>query len=245
MGRSYRKERSRLGVIGPKQFQEAFQTRAVAYVATDDLHLAKSVRFHFAAGLSEWATGIVSDKPDPARLALIAKELAVKGYQLRVTRTLRDAKEFLWKKYADLPDARFGLLHSSRDKRIGDVIDVGRRRRFGWIGPWYADPESSPGSCRRLAEPISEFEAQGLELDHTLLLWGTDFMLKNGAWDDSNARKYKSTSGVQHPRELRRNAYRVLLTRGREGAIICMPEFMKELDETYRFLLAAGCEVLK
>ena len=40
-------------------------------------------------------------------------------------------------------------------------------------------------------------------------------------------------------------AYRVLLTRGREGVIICLPESMSELDEAYCFLLAAGCEILK
>ena len=172
-------------VTGPKQFQQVFLAKGIVYTATDDLHLGQSVRFHFAAGLSEWATGVVSDEPDVARLASIAKDLASKGYQLRVTRTLGDGKELLWKKYAELPDARFGLLHSSRDKRIGDVLDLAGRRRFGWVGPWYADPESSPESCRRLSEPISEFEAQGFELDHTLLVWGTDFVLKDGAWDNS------------------------------------------------------------
>ncbi len=231
-------------VTGPKQFQEVFEAKGVAYTASDDLHLGKSVRFHFAARLSEWATGVVSEKPDVAQLATIAKELATKGYQLRVTRTLRAAKEFLWKKYADLPDARFGLLHSSRDKRISDVIDLGRRRRFGWVGPWYADPEDSPESCRRLIQPISEFEAQGLELDHTLLIWGTDFMQKARSWDDSSARQYRSKSGVRDPLQLRRNAYRVLLTRGREGLVICLPQFLNELDETFEFFVAAGCEVL-
>lgn len=231
-------------VIGPKQFQDVFQAKGVAYTTSDDLHLGKSVRFHFAAGLSEWATGIVSEKPDVAQLATIAKELVTKGYQLRVTRALRDAKEFLWRKYAHLPDARFGLLHSSRDKRIRDVLDVGPRRRFGWVGPWYADPEDSPGSCRRLTQPITEFEAQGLELDHTLLIWGTDFVRRGDLWDDSNARSYKSKSGVRDPLQLRRNAYRVLLTRGREGLVICLPQFLTELDATFEFFLAAGCEVL-
>jgi hypothetical protein len=95
-----------------------------------------------------------------------------------------------------------------------------------------------------LTQPISEFEAQGLELDHTLLIWSTDFVLKDGEWDDSSAKKYQKSSGVRDPLRLRRNAYRVLLTRGREGVIICLPELMRELDETFNFLVAAGCEVL-
>jgi hypothetical protein len=36
----------------------------------------------------------------------------------------------------------------------------------------------------------------------------------------------------------------VFLTRGREGAILCLPEFMRELDETFAFLVAAECEEL-
>jgi hypothetical protein len=231
-------------VTGPERFRSVFEAKSVSYVGTDDLYLGRSVRFHFAAGLSEWAEGVVDRHADPAQLIPIARELLSQGYQLRITRNLRLAKEFLWTKYSDLPDARFGLLHSSRDKRISDVIDVDRRRRYGWIGPWYADPESSPESCRRLTQPISEFEAQGLELDHTVLIWGTDFVLKDGKWNDSFAKKYQKSSGVRDPLRLRRNAYRVLLTRGREGVIIYVPEFMRELDETFDFLIAAGCEVL-
>jgi hypothetical protein len=231
-------------VTGPEQFREVFEAAAVAYTATDDLHLAHSVRFHFAAGLSEWAAGVLDERPAAARLSHLPKNLAGQGYQLRVTRSIGRAKEFLWKKYARLPDARFGLLHSSRDKRINEVLNVGPRRRFGWVGPWYADPESSPQSCRRLTEPITEFEAQGLELDHTVLLWGTDFVMKEGLWDNSGAKIYQKKSGVSDALQLRRNAYRVLLTRGREGAVICLPQSMRELDETFSFFVAAGCEIL-
>ena len=232
-------------VSGPTQFQEIFKAKGITYTPSKDLHLGKSVRFHFAAMLSDWATGVISDKPDVVELAAIAKDLAAKGYQLRVTRTLRTAKELLWKKYEHLPDARFGLLHSSRDKRIGDVIDLPRRRRFGWIGPWYADPAESPESCRRLIQPISEFEAQGLELDHALLIWGTDFVLDGAsAWGNALAKKYQSKSRVQNPIQLRQNAYRVLLTRGREGLLICLPQFLSELDRTFELLAGAGCEVV-
>jgi hypothetical protein len=231
-------------VVGPEQFRSVFEARGITYVGSEDLHLARSVRFHFAAGLSEWASGVVDDQPNSERLADVASTLARQGYQLRVTRNLGAAKQFLWKKYAELPDARFGLMTSSRNKRIGDVIDEPERAKFFRAGPWYADPEFSPRSCRQLQEAITEFAAQGLELDHTLLIWGTDFVLNHGCWDNSAAKTYQKSSGVQDPLQLRRNAYRVLLTRGREGAILCLPQFMRELDETFAFLVAAGCEVM-
>ena len=75
-------------VSGPPHFREVFGATGVTYTASEDLHLAKSVRFHFAAALNDWATGVVCDNPDVAQLAAIAKDLATKGYQLRVTREL-------------------------------------------------------------------------------------------------------------------------------------------------------------
>jgi DUF2075 family protein len=95
-----------------------------------------------------------------------------------------------------------------------------------------------------MQDAITEFSAQGLELDHTLLVWGGDFILNGGKWDSSAAKKYLKKSAVKDPLQLRRNAYRVLLTRGKEGVLICLPESLKEMDETYAFLVSAGCEVL-
>jgi hypothetical protein len=56
--------------------------------------------------------------------------------------------------------------------------------------------------------------------------------------------KYQKKGSVVNPLQLRKNAYRVLLTRGREGVLICLPQQLSELDETYDFLVSAGCEVL-
>jgi DUF2075 family protein len=197
------------------------------------------VRFHFAAGLSDWVSQIVSDNSAVFELRALAKKLTEQGYQLRVTRNFAKAKEFLWAKYRELPDSRFGLLISSRDR---DLKEIGvEERRFLKAGPWYADSEASPNSCRRLQDPVTEFAAQGLELDHVLLVWGGDFVLKNGRWDNCAAKKYRDKT-VKDALQLRRNAYRVLLTRGREGIIICVPAGISSLDETYSYLLEAGCQ---
>jgi hypothetical protein len=230
-------------VIGPALFESVFVSRKLSYQVADDLHLSRSVRFHFAAGLSGWVASVIEDAPKQVALATIARQLTQQGYQLRVTRDLRVAQEFLWKKYAELPDARYGVLTSSRDKGIGDVFDLPKPSKFFKAGPWYADPPTSPSSCCRLQEAITEFAAQGLELDHALLIWGTDFVLKDGAWTIAASKTYRKGT-VQDPLQLRRNAYRVLLTRGREGIVICLPQFRTELDETFTCLVAAGCEVL-
>jgi Uncharacterized conserved protein (DUF2075). len=54
--------------------------------------------------------------------------------------------------------------------------------------------------------------------------------------------KFQRKKAIKNPLQLRRNAYRVLLTRGREGVIICLPQVLPELDETHALLLACGCE---
>lgn len=230
-------------VVGPTRYGDLFASHGITYTATDDLHLAKSVRFNFASGLSEWAAKLVDESTgdDIARLAQLASELRAQGYQIRVTRDLEKAKAFLWAKYENLPDARFGMMISSRDRELKNIgIE---ERKFLRTGPWYADAQSSVNSCRRLLDPITEFAAQGLELDHTLLVWGGDFLRQQGKWDLSRAKTYRG-GGVRDPMQLRRNAYRVLLTRGREGLLICVPEQLPGADETFGYLVAAGCEVM-
>jgi len=230
-------------VCGPAQFEHVFKSEGVSYVSAPALHLSKSVRFHFAMGLSDWASGVVEDCPSVADLQSIADTLRGQGYQLRVTRQLDAAKKFLWEKYRGQPEARFGLLTSARDKSLAPTVGIAQvNTRIFRAGPWYADPETSPGSCRRLTDAITEFSAQGLELDHALLVWGTDFIRERGSWNDSRAMKFQRTKAIKNPLQLRRNAYRVLLTRGREGVIICLPQVLPELDETHALLLACGCE---
>jgi hypothetical protein len=211
----------------------------------DDLHLSQSVRFHFALGLSEWASALIDGDQKTEQLANQSAELKAQGYQIRITRDLSRAKSFLWNKYKELPDARFGLMASARDKGLENTLGIKAiSTRLFKAGPWYADPEDSPSSCRRLNDAISEFSAQGLELDHSLLVWGTDFLRKEGKWCNARAMKYKSLKAVKDPLQLRKNAYRVLLTRGREGVLICVPQCLTELDETYHYLIEAGCEPL-
>ena len=86
-------------------------------------------------------------------------------------------------------------------------------------------------SCRRLIDCVTEFGAQGLELDATLLAWGTDLQMKDGRWTDSRARHYRHGATVRDPFQLRVNAYRVLLTRGMKG---CYVYFMDA--ETRKFV---------
>jgi hypothetical protein len=86
---------------------------------------------------------------------------------------------------------------------------------------------------------VTEFGAQGLELDATLLAWGADLLLTGGAWSNANARRYQRQTLVRDPFQLRLNAYRVLLTRARDVVVVFVPG-LAELDETFACLASAG-----
>lgn len=231
-------------VHGPPRMGRFFE--GLRFHASEDLNLDETIRSHFASRLHEFVGRLVKTPPDPpAELRRIARALEEKGHDLRITRDLDQAKRYLRERYGNYPEARFGLMASSRDKILAGFgvpndFQSTKRIRFG---PWYNDDEDAPGSmsCRHLRDCITEFGAQGLELDAVLLAWGADFMLEDGEWSNAGARRYKKSgeSRVYDPRRLRANSYRVLLTRGRDAHVVFVPE-RPELDETWTFLRASG-----
>lgn len=86
------------------------------------------------------------------------------------------------------------------------------------VAAWYNAPPSDPRSSCQLARPQTEFQCQGLELDLPIVCWGDD-MRWEGNW-----RSYVRAGGARDAHQLRLNSYRVLLTRGRDGFIIFLPE---------------------
>ena len=205
------------------------------------LHLSGALRFHFAGSVESLAAGLVEGAP-AAHLARQAQELDNAGFHLRITRDLDVAKGYLWKRYAEDPDARFGLMASARDKDLSkfDIPNQSGQQFFDY-GAWYVegDGDYRHRSCRALLECVTEFGAQGLELDATLLAWGTDYIREGGAWTNRLAKRYQNAARVKDAVQLRQNAYRVLLTRGRDGTVVFVPE-LPVLDETFDYLVAAG-----
>ena len=85
---------------------------------------------------------------------------------------------------------------------------------------------------------VTEFACQGLELDMPIVAWDTDFTY-NTKWNDNYP-----NSKAKNSFELRKNSYRVLLTRGRDGMIIYVPND-KKLNTTFELLINNGCKILE
>jgi hypothetical protein len=255
--------RSNWEVYGPDLLRSAFT--GLAFKSESELSLDNSLRSHLASELHRFVAQVVEFddaelslavsgvQEDRARyavpgktvaIAALAAQLAMQGHHLRLTRDLEAAKTYLRERYAGDAMARFGVLASSRDRAlpefgISNDFQSTKRTKFG---PWYGDGEGDPGalSCRHLTDCVTEFGAQGLELDGALLAWGTDFVRSHWQWSIANASKYKKGgSVVKDAKRLRANAYRVLLTRARDGTVVYVPD-IPEMDETHAFLQACG-----
>ena len=98
---------------------------------------------------------------------------------------------------------------------------------------------------KQFKQVATEFDCQGLELDMSLLAWGTDLIIENNKWTNLYASRYSPRGSVQpkDPFQMRLNAYRVLLTRGRDGVMIFVPE-NELLDNTYNYFIDCGFEKL-
>ena len=227
------------------RFLAAFAGTRVQVLPTRALALDTEIRFHSASELHAFVADALS--PAGAASALPrAVRLADAGYHLRISRDLAAAKSYLRDRYAESPLARFGIVASSRDRDLGGfgIANDWQSTKRIRVGPWSGDAEESAASCRRLEIVVTEFAAQGLELDAVLLAWGTDFVRSGGRWSNAGARGYKRGKTPEDPFQLRLNAYRVLLTRGRDGTVVFVPP-LAALDETYDHLVACGFKPLE
>ncbi|MFM2308333.1 MAG: hypothetical protein RLY87_453 [Chloroflexota bacterium] len=235
----------------PPRLASVFSS-AVHVVAHARLDLDVSLRAHVASDVQNWVAlllnqttaRLVEDGPTAAmpttfpQLNAYAQSMREQGYTLYLTRDLATAKSYVATRYADAPDKRYGLVASSKAKclmqfGVPNEFQVNRMLREG---PWFNDDAASPHSCRQLTSVATEFQCQGLELDMPIVCWGDDVWYANGAWQTA----ISSRSHARDPRKLRLNAYRVLLSRGRDGMILYVPPIPR-LTPTYALLLQAGC----
>ena len=208
----------------------------------DALQLRQELRFHLANDVHRFVRTLLGESGETG-VEEIGRRLDESGYHFRITRDLGAAKQYLRDRYADDPDARYGLIASSKDRdlvRFGVMNDFQSTKRVQ-NGPWFAEGDDDPRgrSCRELRTCVTEFGCQGLELDASLLAWGTDLIRDHGTWTNEHARGYQRPADVRDPMQLRLNAYRVLLTRGRDATVVFVPP-MKVMDETFKFLQDCG-----
>jgi DUF2075 family protein len=201
------------------------------------LDLTISLRSRRADHLHDWVAAILDGRL--AEASRLAERVRAAGFPLHVTRDLQVAKGYAWQRYASDPEARYGLLASARTQsflpRHGVDTSWPATKRVK-LARWYNESRGHPQSCCQLEEVVTEFGCQGLELDLPIVCWGNDMIWTGTSWQ---IKRVQARYPLDDAEQLRRNAYRVLLTRGRDGLVVFIPPD-PTLDHTETALLAAG-----
>ena len=230
-------------VHGAPAFAPTFSGINTASRWDEVLSLDTEIRFHLTPKIHEFVGGLL-DGENVEHLARISSELYANAHRFLVTRNLDAACSYLRERYANAREARFGLLASSKDKwlpefGVDNSFQTTKRLR---VGPWYNAAPTDPGSCCQLETVATEFSSQGLELDCALVAWGSDLLWTEGGWSIANSRGTRGA--LRDPMALRKNVYRVLLTRGRDGTVIFVPPDAR-FDSTFLHLCEVGVTELR
>ena len=164
-----------------------------------------------------------------------------------LTRDIDIAKKWLEQKARG--SERYGIVVSSQAYRLKPLaIDV---RLQPDVEHWFLSDKMDVRSSLFLEDAATEFDIQGLELDWTCLVWDGDFRYTVHGWDH-NAFKGSKWNKIRQPQAqlYQLNAYRVLMTRARQGMIICVPcgnpddhtRLPEFYDSTYNYLKSIGIE---
>lgn len=212
----------------------------------EHLHLAVSMRSFRAEALSSFIGHIIDNEPKAAQIAYKAIQV---NYPIYLTRDLHTARG--WLRNRARGTERFGLVASSGAQRLrpeGIYIKAA-------IEPvnWFLNDKADVRSSYYLEDVASEFAVQGLELDWSGVCWDGDFHHFGGNWISQSFKgtKWQSVKDVSRRLYLK-NAYRVILTRARQGMILFVPSGdssdptrpLSFYDGTFEYLRSCGIPVL-
>jgi Schlafen group 3, DNA/RNA helicase domain len=183
----------------------------------DVLHLAVSMRSFRAENVSAFVKALLDCEKEEARQAFA--ELAAR-YPIAITRNLNTARQ--WIRSRARGTERYGLVASSKAMRLKPhAIDI----RVS-VDPvhYFLNERDDTRSSYYLEDAATEFQVQGLELDWVCVTWDGDFRFNGSGWDyhDFRGARWCNISNADN-RVYLRNAYRVLLTRARQGMVVFVP----------------------
>jgi hypothetical protein len=226
-------------IYTPPRFKHEFPNHEVTVI--DKLDLSKSLRSRRAEDLHDWVANLLEGRiADASRQA---HRIIASGFQIHLTRNLEEARKFIRTLYQDEPGKRYGILASSKDTCLPNygILNGFQDTKRIKYARWYNNTLGEIGSSNNLEDVVTEFGCQGLEVDCALVAWGSDLLWDGSSWQ---MRKLRPKFKQHDPLALRKNSYRVLLTRSRDEMIIFLPP-EERFDKTELVLLAAGARLME
>ena len=219
-----------------------------SYSLRPALHLGVSLRSFRSEKLAAFVKLLLDNEPSAA--AAVYSELSI-HYPIILTRDLDKAKEWIRKKARGTE--RYGLLASSEGKRLRG-IGIWVPSVINHVG-WFLNEKDNVDSSYFLEVAASEFKVQGLEIDYSILAWDADLRRSGKGFDYFKFRgtRWNHVNNMQQQKYLK-NAYRVLMTRARQGMIIFVPSGTDPeddptrdsafYDDIYKYLRSCGIKEL-
>lgn len=211
-----------------------------------ELHLSTSQRSFRSEKVSAFVKQLLDLEKEAACELLSSLEGA---YPIVLTRSLDKAR--WWLKNKARGSERFGIVGSSQGERL-KPLGVNVRAPIDPIH-WFLDGKDDVRSSYYLEDAATEFHVQGLELDWVCVAWDADFRYSEDGWGNWSFRGSRWQRVKKEERQMyQKNAYRVLLTRARQGMVIVVPEGDEEdatrppafYDNTFRYLRGVGISVI-
>ena len=203
-----------------------------------DLHLSTAMRSFRTPDLAAFVKALLDVDKEKA------KELYRKiqdKYPILLTRELDEAKN--WTRQHCKGTMRYGLIASSGALRLKPK-GIFVKNEIN-VANWFLNDKTDVRSSYYFEDVASEFDIQGLELDYTIVAWDGDFRFDGTKWTYNNfvGTRWQKINSDDKKLYLK-NAYRVLLTRARQGMAIYVPEGdamddtrpPEYYDKTYEYL---------
>ena len=206
------------------------------------LHLSVSMRSFRAENVSLLVKQVLDLDVTNARQTLAQLK---DRYPIVITRDLSRAKG--WLKLRARGTERYGIMVSSQAERLKPHAIFVKAP----TDPihWFLDGKDDVRSSYYLEDVATEFDVQGLELDWACVTWDADFRYAKTGWTHKSflGKTWKNIKDLER-QKYQKNAYRVLLTRARQGMAIVVPAGDEEdptrdpsfYDPTYEYLRRIG-----
>ena len=190
-------------------------------VFSDKLHLGVSLRSFRAERLSAFVHSLLSFNSDAVDLY---KDVVSHGYPIMLTRDMNKARQ--WLRQQARGSQQTGILISKVSARFKPLAVHVLPQDEDNAVHWFLEDKTDVRSSNYLEEAATEIQVQGLEVDFSCVLWDADMRYENGEWTfwKFNGRTEWRPERNLEVQKYMLNAYRVLLTRARQGMVICVPE---------------------
>lgn len=186
---------------------------------SDQLHLAVSQRSFRAETMSAFIHSLLSFQPDASSLYNDIKD----RYPIVLTRDMDKARAWLRKQARGTQQT--GVLVTkvaARFKPLAvNILAQGDENAVHW----FLEDKTDVRSSNYLEDAATEIQVQGLELDYACVLWDADMRCDGNTWTYhkfNGKNKWIPENNIENQKYML-NAYRVLLTRARQGIVICVP----------------------